>query len=346
MQDAALLMPALAEAGARGLLIADENCVDFPFGQLTGTTVLSNRRDIADAASQAGCITHFCDFDFSPWQAGALDLIAMPVAKEKAIVHHVANSAASLLMPGGQLLLTGGKQEGIKTFAKTLATRLGGEARPEKHGARYRLVLTRGVQPGPPLDDDQYPLLRPVLEIDGQPVFSKPGLFGWDRIDAGSTLLAARFADVLADQAGKADSPRTLLDLGCGYGYLSLMAARCGAFHITATDNCAAALLACGRNFLTQGIDGKVVAGDAGGTLRGPFDILLCNPPFHQGFSSDRRLTDKFLAAAKRLLHPRHGRALFVVNSFVPLESLAAKYFSQICVMVNDGRFKVVTLSR
>ena len=343
--DAALLLPHLAEAGARALLVADENCADFPFAALAPTPVLSNRRDIADAALGAGCAARFSDFDFTPWQPGDLDVIAAPLAKEKAVVHHIANSAATLLAPGGRLVLTGGKQEGIKTFAKTLAARLGGNSQLEKHGSRYRLVIQRSRETGTPLDDKDYPALRPVLMVNGKPVLSKPGLFGWDRIDAGSALLTEQLPAFFGTEKQPVSPapPRTLLDLGCGYGYLSLMAARYGDFRITATDNCAAALLACERNFEVHGIDGEVVASDAGDTLAGPFDALLCNPPFHQGFQSDRRLTDKFIAAARRLLHPR-GRALFVVNSFVPLEGLAAGVFGRVQVMVNDGRFKVIVL--
>jgi 16S rRNA (guanine1207-N2)-methyltransferase len=340
-QDAAaLLLPPLADAGARGLLVADENCGDFPFAQLAGTAVLSNRRDIANAALQAGCTTHFSDFDFQPWQAGELDLIGTLVAKEKAVVHHIANRAADLLRPGGRLVLVGGKQEGIKSFAKTLAGRLGGASTTEKHGSRYRVLIERGETPGEPLDDKHYQTLRAILDLDGKPLLSKPGLFGWDRIDAGSTLLAQHLPGFFA---GFKRPPQTLLDLGCGYGYLSLMAARHGDFHITATDNCAAALLACQANFTAHGIAGDVIAADAGDTIAGNVRALLCNPPFHQGFQADRRLTDKFLAAARRLLH-RKGRALFVVNSFVPLESLAAGVFGGVRVMENDGRFKVVVL--
>lgn len=335
-----LLLPLLADGGDRGLLVADENCADFPFAQLAGTTVLSNRWDIADSARQAGCVTHFSDFDFQPWHPGDLDLIGTLLAKEKAVVHHIANRAADLLRPGGRLVLVGGKQEGIKSFAKALATRFGGASTTEKHGSRYRVVIERGEELGEPLDDKSYPALRPIAELDGQPLLSKPGLFGWDRIDAGSALLAQHLPDFFA--AFKRPPP-TVLDLGCGYGYLSLMAARYGDFHITATDNCAAALLACEANFAAHGIDGEVIAANAGDTMTKTYRALVCNPPFHQGFQADRRLTDKFLAATRRLLH-RKGRALFVVNSFVPLESLASRVFGGVRVVENDGRFKVVVL--
>ncbi|MDY0070366.1 MAG: methyltransferase [Porticoccaceae bacterium] len=338
---ATLLLEALAGAGQRGLLVADENCDDFPFARLGQTPVLSNRADIAARARAAGASAHFSDFDFSPWQPGELDLIACRVAKEKAVVHHLANRAAALLAPGGRLVLVGAKQEGIKTFAKTLAARLGGESHTEKHGALYRAELTHGSPPGEPLDDRDYDHLRPVFALGGKPVLSKPGLFGWDRIDPGSALLATALDDFLA---GFRQPPARILDLGCGYGYLSLVAAAKGDFAITATDNCAAALLACRGNFTALGIAGEVVAADAGDALPGPFDAVLCNPPFHQGFQAERGLTEKFLASTRRLLAPK-GRALFVVNGFVPLESLAAGLFGGVRVLDNDGRFKVIELA-
>src|SRR5690606_33030346 len=125
---------------------------------------------------------------------------------------------------------------------------------------------------------------------------------------------------------------------------LSLMAAQHGQFHITATDNCAAAITACRHNFAAHCISGEVIAADCGDGIEARYDVILCNPPFHQGFGEERSLTEKFLAAAKRLLTPK-GRALFVVNRFVPLEGLAEKLFIGVEVVLENPGFKVVELS-
>lgn len=342
MSAADLLLPPLTGDGVRGLLVADENCRDFPFDSLPRHhALLSNRFDIAERGRRAGLNSFFSDFDFSPWVPGDLDLIACRIAKEKAVVHHIANRACDLLAPGGRLVLTGAKNEGIKTFAKTLSARLGSAPVLEKHGNAYRAVLERGTTPGPALDDQSYTQLREILELDGMPVVSKPGLFGWDRIDAGSALLAAQLPAFLT---GFPRPPHSLVDLGCGYGYLSLMATRQGPLAITATDNCAAALDACRENFARHRLPGEMVAADAGKGISGRFDALLCNPPFHQGFGENRQLTETFLAAARRLL-TRKGRALFVVNRFVPLEKLAGQWFGQVETVAEDRSFKVVALA-
>ncbi|MFA5496425.1 MAG: methyltransferase [Porticoccaceae bacterium] len=337
-----LLLDTLRQGSGNRLLVADENCRDFPFDQLPDAVqVFTNRVDIARLAERAGTATHFSDFDFSHCAARSVACLAYRLSKEKAVVHHIANQARSLLAAGGTLVLVGGKQEGIKTFAKTLGKALGSAAILEKHGTVYRAVITRGNADAGPLDDHDYSRLRTIFSVDGKPVCSKPGLFGWDRVDQGSALLADHLADFFATLP---TAPQRLLDLGCGYGYLALAASRLGHFHITATDNCAAAIRACQHNFERHGITGTVVADDSGETLPPGYDVILCNPPFHQGFQADRRLTETFVANCHRLLD-RRGRALFVVNVFVPLESLADTHFAQGKVVLNNGRFKLIELS-
>jgi len=339
-----LLLASLRQGGASPLLVADENCLDLPFASVdSGVQVLSNRYDIAARARRAGLTTAFSDFDFSPWQAAPPSAVVYRISKEKPVVHHLANRLCEVLAPGARLVLVGGKQEGIKTFAKTLGQRFAAQASIAKHGDNYVVSLVKPAAPcGPPLDDRDYQQLREIARLGDMPVYSKPGVFGWNRVDAGSALLAGYLPSLLGALAPQAGS--TLLDLGCGYGYLSLAAHSLGSFRVTATDNCAAALLACGANFKEHGVNGEVVAADCGDILPGPYQLILCNPPFHQGFHQDRGLTEKFLATTRRLLAPG-GRALFVVNQFVPLETLARARFRVVDTPVANGSFKLVELA-
>ena len=67
--------------------------------------------------------------------------------------------------------------------------------------------------------------------------------------------------------------------------------------------------------------------------------------PFHQGFKTDSRLTEKFLKSAAQHLKPS-GRALFVVNQFVPLEKLAQPAFARCDKIFEANGFKLVVLSK
>lgn len=342
-EDNSLLLSVLQRCQGATLMVADENCLDFPFASMAGaTTVISNRFDVAHQAREGGLDCHFCDYRFDWLAPASMDNLVYRISKEKPVVHHIANQAATVLKEGGQLWLIGAKQEGIKTYAKTLAKRLGGSAQLSKEGSLYLVIILKKATVGAPLDDRDYSRLREIFTLDDTPVVSKPGLFGWNKIDAGSELLVASLNTVLRDTPLPEGS--RLLDLGCGYGYLSLMANRLGKLHITATDNCAAAILACEENFRLHNVSGRVVADDCAASLTERFDRIICNPPFHQGFQHERKLTDKFLGTTRRLL-ARNGSALFVVNQFVPLETLAQGYFRTIVNRESTGGFKVIELS-
>ncbi|QKX18074.1 class I SAM-dependent methyltransferase [Microbulbifer sp. YPW1] len=338
-----LLSQFLRDGDPDTLWIADENSKPLLDTALQFSGVLlSNRWDIAQAAEARGIRTEFCDFELAASKR-QYSRIVYPVSKEKAAVHHIINCAPGILREGGELLLLGGKTSGIKTYAQKTAQRFGCAKQLQKHGSDYlSRSQARDTAAGPELDDSEYPQLRQLDVLGG--LYSKPGLFGWNKIDTGSALLASHF-----DEHLPAGGIR-VVDLGCGYGYLSTQLARaagqdCRPF-IEATDNNAAALLACEKNFQAREIAGRVVAGDAGSELESKSaDLLVCNPPFHQGFQVEGDLTDRFLGQAARILK-KGGTALFVVNEFIPLEKKSQALFQQVVRLNKEKGFCVYRLTR
>jgi len=336
--------PALAlltnQTGDQPCLIgADENWAGFDWRSMAPATVVSNRHDIAAAAEAGGHSAWFNDFDFSPLKQQLFGRALLRVSKERPLCHHLINSLADALADGGVLWLCGAKQDGIKTHFKQATARFGGSAAVvaplKKHGALYLGAVAKSDAGGALLDAQEYHLLRATA---GAPAWqTKPGVFGWQKIDRGSELLINHWQGLVA--SGELAPPQRLLDLGCGYGYLGITALRGLATPIAATltDNSATALLATRANLnqlsAAQQALVELVAADAGDQVEGQFDTLLCNPPFHQGFAVERGLTERFVTATARLLS-RSGSALFVVNEFVPLERAA------------QGRLKCAALAR
>src|SRR5690606_24017353 len=137
------------------------------------------------------------------------------------------------------------------------------------------------------LDAQNYAHLRLMLDNNSQEFFSKPGLFGWNKVDLGSELLIHHLYQLPLAQI----LPQNCLDLGCGYGFVTLAASRsteCQSVKSwTMTDNNAAALIAAEKNLLAANLNGKVIADDCAASINETFDLILCNPPFHQGFNPD-----------------------------------------------------------
>jgi len=347
-----LLQPYLQGTGTDEpcLLVADENLIDIPFTSLDSSVqILSNRFDIAHQAQIANCKSLFNDFDFSVFTSASFKRVVYRVSKEKPVTHHIINHSLRLLADDGELILLGAKNEGIKTYASKAAVYFNTRATVAKHGNNYLATICKNKASTSAAEKrllalkTPYESLAPVIACNGNTLYSKPGLFGWNKIDRGSALLAQHLDGFFADFA---TPPATLLDLGCGYGYLSLMATQAqNSLHIVASDNCAAAIIACRKNFAAFNIAGEVLADDCASSITGTFDALICNPPFHQGFKTDSRLTEKFLQSASR--HLKHsGRALFVVNQFVPLEKLARPLFAHSEKIIEADGFKLVVLSK
>lgn len=345
-----LLYQELRQADADSLWVADEHIYGSQPPPFAGK-VITNRYDVAQALKNVALDVAFTDFDFSPLPAGSLTKVYFRVCKEKPVAHWVINQAFELLRSGGTLVLSGEKNEGIKTYVDKAGKLFGCKARSEKHGSAYQAHIHKKHQHSEqPLDDQHYTELRPINPPNEQTplgFLSKPGVFGWNKIDKGSAFLVAHLEEFLAKLP---HPPRNILDLGCGYGYIACSAIDSGAHRIVATDSNAAAVKACAANFQqpalqASGIELVALTDNCATSLTETFDCILCNPPFHQGFAVQGELTGRFLSQTARLLHA-DGLALFVVNQFIPLERRATEYFQQVETLSNNGSFKLVVLGK
>ena len=343
MTDDALvcLCDHLGELPGRKLLIADEQLDSSLLLRLTGSdvTILTNRFDVHQYAQGNRLQSQFNDMDLATCD-GKVDLVAYRVSKEKALVHHIINQAPRVLKPQGQLVICGYKNEGIKTYISKAESYLGAKASITKGPRHLKIASFTPLSLGEVLDDRDYGLIRPIDDNQATPIYSKPGQFGWNKIDAGSQLLA----ESLLQQDKPSNNP-SVLDLGCGYGYLSLTLGGMGFSQIVATDNNAAALACCQKNFDAHAIKGEVIAADCADVIHQRFDWVVCNPPFHRGFAHEKSLTEKFLKSAKSHLK-NSGTAFFVVNEFIPIESAAAPYFHSLETLGSEAGFKVLRLQQ
>jgi 16S rRNA (guanine1207-N2)-methyltransferase len=130
---------------------------------------------------------------------------------------------------------------------------------------------------------------------------SDAGTFSHGRIDSGSRLLAEKM------QLGSA---RDILDLGCGWGILGIMAARITPdAHVVMVDvNPRACELAVANAAANGAANVEVLCGDAPEALgERTFDAVITNPPIRAGKAGLMRL---LADAAGRL---REGGSLWLV---------------------------------
>jgi len=116
---------------------------------------------------------------------------------------------------------------------------------------------------------------------------TEAGVFSRERVDRGSRLLIAHMIVSPADQ---------VLDLGCGYGIVGLVAARLAPQgRVTMVDINARAVRLAQVNLRANGIrNAEVLLGDGFDPVAGRrFDAIAINPPVRAGFALIHRLIEE-----------------------------------------------------
>lgn len=293
------------------------------------STLLTNRFDIDQSCKKNNISCVLSDFELDESQTFAC--VIFPISKEKLLSNYIIASCFEWLDTSGTLILAGKKNEGIKSYFDKLCS----NTPLKKHGHFYMGKVPREKCLNPEAIVS-YRQASDIAQVGGYTMQSKPGIFGWQKIDEGSALLIETLKLAHTNLQDK-----SVMDLGCGSAYLALNAAAMGAASICASDNNATACVITRANFQNNNIVGEVALDDCAGTINKKFDIVLCNPPFHKGKATESDLTEKFVSASKRLLKHK-GEAWFVVNAFIPLEKIAQCHFSKLETKSNNNRFKVL----
>ena len=208
-----------------------------------------------------------------------------------------------VLEMGGALYLAGQRNRGIRSYAAYLHAVFGNSKRAGRIG-RVEIYSAKKEQDDPcqaPVDNRMTFELR---DLPGSPyrVETRAGVFSRDGLDNGTRLLIDCMEVRLTDQ---------VLDWGCGWGALGMVAARLSAKgSATLVDsNIRAVSCAKGnlrRNRICNGVarveDARVL------DQHEKFDLIVSNPPFHDGNSA----THPLIEGAFRALRPG-GRLMLVV---------------------------------
>lgn len=272
-----------------------------------------------------------------PWSLAALRL---PRAKDE--LEMLVHAAASVLEPGGVLLVYGAKDEGIRSASSRIRPVFGSV---ETVSVKSRCRVLRARRP------DEVPGLRGELgdwkstwrlrvagpggsTAAGGPVdrswVSYPGVFSHGRLDAGSRLLLDS-----VDTPAEGDR---VLDYGCGSGVIGgVLVARSGGLRLHLLDPDAIALEAARENVP----GGRIHLADGLGAVDDArFDLIVSNPPYHAGKEEDRRVLRALVEGAPSRLRAA-GALEMVVQRRFPVEALLEAGFRRVWILDEDSTYRV-----
>lgn len=169
-------------------------------------------------------------------------------------------------------------------------------------------------------------------QLDDVVIKTLPGVFSCDKLDKGSQLLLSTFNQQLQGRVA---------DIGCGSGVLSAVLAKSAAgIQLTLSDVHMPALAASRATLAVNGLKGSVLASDVYSAISDQYDIILSNPPYHDGMQTNLKMVETLIRGA--LSHLRIGGELRIVaNAFLPYPDLLDAVFGNHQVLAQNSRFKV-----
>lgn len=240
-------------------------------------------------------------------------------------------TALSRVKVGGLIVVAGAKEDGIQPLRKRVeGFGLSVEYMPKYHGVAFWFARPADIS-APAAQ-----LVKPATRVDGR-FSATAGMFSHDRIDAGSELLASRLPTDFSGDAA---------DFGAGWGYLSVelatkspRMARIDLYeaHYDALEAARVNLLAncpkVAQRFFWHDLAGEPV--------KDKYDLVIMNPPFHEGHAAEPSLGQAMIKTAASALRGG-GRLMLVANRGLPYEPVLAEHFKESGETCRNARFKVL----
>lgn len=254
----------------------------------------------------------------------AMTMLAPPATLERRYAMALALRA---LVPGGALTVIAPKDRGGTRLRKELESF--GCTVEDTARRHHRVAAT--TRPGTLNGLDEALSSGAPRLVEELGLWSQPGVFSWDRIDAGTALLLQHLPALAGSGA----------DFGCGLGILSrAVLASPAVKHLTLIDIDRRAI-ACAEHNVVDPRVAFVWADLRGATpeLSG-LDFVVMNAPFHDAGAEDRDLALGFVKRAAAALR-KGGVCWLVANRHLPYEAIMQPLFKSVTSKMEAGGYKI-----
>jgi len=270
----------------------------------------------------AGCVAEIPD--------GPVDLVLIAGSKQRGETQYMIGRALELLKPSGTIVCAAPNDAGGKRLKADLEECGLSPVGLSKHKSQVVWAQCCGKKA------PAWVAAGRMQRVLSGAFVSQPGIFGWDKIDTGSALLAAHMPDEIFTGAGA--------DFGCGYGYLAdhILRRNHAVRMLYCLDADYRAVTACRENLAEYADRTAFVWTDLTAPQHDlpPLEWVVMNPPFHEGKKAQYSIGTDFIKTAASSLKPG-GTLWMVANAQLPYETVLDVCFAKVVNVVEDEGFKV-----
>ena len=346
-----------------GLNAATQHCILLINDQFGALAVALNEYSVhswsdsftSHCAARENLLRNACDIShFTAIPATELPVIEPASSPFSLILWRIPKTLSLLMQQAAALqtiatssttIFAGGMLKHLPSQTRDLLCQLGTvDTLPAQKKARvFSLKIDRDR---PPLELYKEPGKDRPLSIDEHRLQLHAGanVFARDKFDIGARFFVEQFA--------RLPSAQHIADLGCGNGVLGLMAKRkFPDARIEFFDESYQAIAAAEHNYAANGFDAMRPSAhfhvdDVFANYHGDaFDLILCNPPFHQGHVIGDHIAWQMFAQSRNQL--RSGGELWIVgNRHLQYHLKLKKLFGNCRQIAANAKFVVLAASR
>lgn len=226
------------------------------------------------------------------------------------------------LRESGRLYVVGAKDRGVLSMEKRMRELFGN-------------VETLQISKGHRILSSRKPAIAFATAFASEADLPVLQAFAGNKLDEGTRLLLEALEVRATDKA---------LDIGCGAGAIGLaVAQKATQGHVTMIDASLVAVATAQQAAAQAHLHNvHVLASDGTQAVREQrFDLVVTNPPFHQGGIQTTEIAERFIREAAQVLSPS-GRFYLVANRFLKYEPTMRTFFQSVEEVSGDTRYKVL----
>lgn len=255
------------------------------------------------------------------------------LGKDRRALAMALHAAASVVPPGGAIVLFGANAEGVKSAGKALDEIAEGvETVDTRKHSRVLAGRRRADIPGLRSTLEAWREVRQVTFIGrARAWIGYPGVFAGGGLDDGTTMLLAHLPPLAPGAA--------VLDMACGSGIIgAAVRERFAEAAVDLVDSDAVAIAAARENVTNA----TVICGDGLAVApRARYDVILSNPPIHDGVAESLAFLQSLIADAPARLK-NDGVLQVVIQSRIRALPWFEAAFKEAAIVTQDRRFQII----
>ncbi|QBY04955.1 16S rRNA methyltransferase [Thalassotalea sp. HSM 43] len=283
-------------------------------------------------AISKACQNVHCEFGEQYQSKQQHDLVIFYFPKSKPEFTMQMAMLSNSLSDNAIVLFVGENKGGVKSAAKLAADYAlrCDKVDSARHCLLYEMVFNNNRSAF--VLDDWYRQYQIQQGDTALTICALPGVFSHAELDIGTQLLLQHIPDKVT---GK------VLDFGCGAGVIGCyikMANRDA--DIEMIDVNALAIASAEKTLAVNKLSGNVYASDGLSNVGQGYQLVVSNPPFHQGLKTHYQTTEVFLQSVKNKIN-KNGKLTIVANSFLKYAPIIEKQFGHSNLLANHKGFAI-----